>query len=122
MDAQLVAHAAMAQQVSQPSGSNYMAAMYQTPNQGYHLGDTVGPLAWRNFAEHMVSGMQTSAPAMADGSLASYSGMMTEPLGNITPKGGTFMYANGASFGQMQMPPQPQDGSNNVAEWPMVQY
>ena len=116
LDAQLVAHAAMAQQVTQPAGNNYM--MYQAP--AYNITDTVGPLAWRNFAEHMVSGMQTSAPGMADGSLASYSGMMTEPLGNITAKNGAFMYSNGATFGQMQMPPQ--DGSNNVAEWPMVQY
>jgi hypothetical protein len=116
LDAQLVAHAAMAQQVTQPAGNNYM--MYQAP--AYNMTDTVGPLAWRNFAEHMVSGMQTSAPGMADGSLASYSGMMTEPLGNITAKNGAFMYSNGATFGQMQMPPQ--DGSNNVAEWPMVQY
>ena len=117
MDAQLVAHAAMAQQqVSQPAANSYM--MYQAP--AYNVADTVGPLAWRNFAEHMVSGMQTSAPGMADGTLASYSGMMTEPLGNITVKNGAFMYSNGATFGQMQMPPQ--DGSNNVAEWPMVQY
>ncbi|GAB7329775.1 hypothetical protein MBLNU13_g01503t1 [Cladosporium sp. NU13] len=116
LDAQLVAHAAMAQQVTQPAANNYM--MYQAP--AYNVTDTVGPLAWRNFAEHMVTGMQTSAPGMADGSLASYSGMMTEPLGNITAKNGTFMYSNGATFGQMQMPPQ--DGSNNVAEWPMVQY
>ena len=104
--------------VSQPAANNYM--MYQAP-AAYNMADTVGPLAWRNFAEHMVSGMQTSAPpGMPDGSLASYIGMMTEPLGNVTPKGGAFMYSNGATFGQMQMPPQ--DGSNNVAEWPMVQY
>lgn len=119
MNAQLAAHAAMTQQVSQPAASNYMA-IYPTPTSGYPLVDNVGPMAWRNFAENMVSGMHTSAPAMSDASLASYTGMMNEPLGNITPKNGSFMYANGATFGQMQMPPQ--DGSNNVAEWPMVQY
>lgn len=118
IDAQLAAHAAMAQQVSQPAASNYMA-MYQTPTAGYPLVDTVGPMAWRNFAENMVTGMHTSAPGISDGGLASYAGMMTEPIGNTTPKSGAFMYTNGASFGQMQMPPQ--DG-NNVPDWPLIQY
>lgn len=118
MDAQLAAHAAMAQQVSQPAASNYMA-MYQTPTAGYPLVDTVGPMAWHRFAENMATGMHTSAPGISDGGLASYAGMMTEPIGNTTPKSGAFMYTNGASFGQMQMPPQ--DG-NNVPDWPLIQY
>ncbi|KAM0706648.1 hypothetical protein Q7P35_005976 [Cladosporium inversicolor] len=119
LDAQLVAHAAMAQQVSQPAANNYM--MYQ-PAPAYNIDNTMGQqVSWRNFADTLHTGMQASAPGMADGSLANYSGMVTEaPMVNITAKGGTFMYSNGASFGQMQMPPQ--DGSNNVAEWPMVQY
>jgi len=118
LDAQLVAHTAMAQQVPQPAPNNYM--MYQAPP--YNITNTaVGPLVqWRNFAENVASSMQTSAPGMPGGSFASYSGMMTEPLGSFTPKNGGLMYENGATFGQMQMPPQ--DGSNNVAEWPMVQY
>jgi hypothetical protein len=119
MDTQLATHAAMTQQVTQPAASNYMP-IYQTPTAGYPLVDTVGPLAWRNFTENMVSGMHTSAPGMGDGGLAAYTGMMSEPLGNTTPKNGAFMYSNGASFGQMQMPPQ--DGSSNVADWPLIQY
>jgi hypothetical protein len=119
IEAQLAAHAAMTQQVSQPAVSNYMP-MYQTPTAGYPIVDTVGPLAWRNFAENMASGMHTSAPGMSDGSLVSYAGLMTEPLGNTAAKGGAFMYSNGASFGQMQMPSQ--DGNNNVADWPLIQY
>lgn len=83
LDAQLVAHAAMAQQVTQPAANNYM--MYQAPP--YHI-------AWRNWAEEAASGMQTSAPGMADGSLASYAGMMTEPLGSFTAKNGGLMYSN----------------------------
>jgi hypothetical protein len=112
LDAQLVAHAAMAQQISQPAANNYM--IYQSP--AYNMANPGGPENWRNFTENMVSGMQTSAPGMADGTFASYSGMMTGPLGNITTKNGAFMYSNGATFGQMQMPSQ--DGT----EWPMVQY
>jgi hypothetical protein len=108
MDAQLVAHAAMAQQISQPAANNYM--MYPTP--AYNMANAGGAENWRSF----VSGMQTSAPGMADGTFASYSGMMTEPLGSISTKNGAFMYSNGATFGQMQMPAQ--DGT----EWPMVQY
>lgn len=118
IDTQLAAHAAMAQQVSQPTASNYMA-MYQTPTAAYPLVDTVGPIAWKNFAEDMVSGMHTSAPSMSDASLASYAGMMAEPLANTPPKSGPFMYMNGASFGQMQMPPQ--DG-NDIPNWPLIQY
>jgi len=124
IEAQLAAHAALAQQqshaVSQPAASNYMA-VYQNPTAGYPgMDTTVGPMAWRSFAESMVSGMHTSAPGMADGGLTSYVGMMSDPLASA-PKNPAFMYTNGASFGQMQMPPQ-QDGNNNVADWPLIQY
>jgi hypothetical protein len=112
MDAQLVAHAAMAHQVPQPAANNYM--MYQTP--AYNIANAPGPENWRTFAEGIATGLQTNAPGMAEGTFASYSGMMTGPLGNFTTKNGAFMYSNGATFGQMQMPAQ--DGT----EWPMVQY
>ena len=56
---------------------------------------------------------------MSDAGLASYAGLMTEPLANTPPKSGPFMYMNGASFGQMQMPPQ--DG-NDIPNWPLIQY
>lgn len=79
-----------------------------------------GPLAWRNFANSMVSTMHTSAPSMNDGGLTSYVSMMSDPMGNAATKNPAFLYTNGASFGQMQMPPQ--DGSNNVADWPLIQY
>jgi len=124
IEAQL-AHAALAQQqshpVSQPTASNYMS-VYQTPTAGYPMDTTVGPLAWRSFAESLNTGMHTSAPGMGDTGLSSYVGMLTDPLSNAAaPKHPAFVYTNGASFGQMQMPPQ-QDGNNNVADWPLIQY
>jgi hypothetical protein len=126
MEAQL-AHAALAQQqshpVSQPSASNYMP-VYQTPTSGYSDMDTVGPMAWRSFTHSINTvnnGMHTSAPGMGDAALTSFVGMLTDPMGNVGPKNSAFMYTNGASFGQMQMPPLP-DGNNNVADWPLIQY
>jgi hypothetical protein len=97
--------------------------VYQNPTAGYpHMDATVGPLAWRSFAESLNTGLHTSAPGMGDAGLTSYVGnMLTDPLGNGAPKNSAFMYSNGASFGQMQMPPQ-QDGNNNVADWPLIQY
>jgi hypothetical protein len=126
IEAQL-AHAALAQQqshpVSQPAASNYMS-VYQNPTAGYSnmVDGTVGPLAWSRFAESLNTGLHTSAPGMGDAGLTSYvGGMLNDPLGNGAPKNSAFMYTNGASFGQMQMPPQ-QDGNNNVADWPLIQY
>jgi hypothetical protein len=123
LDAQLAAHAALTHQshpVSQPTASNYMS-VYQTPTAGYSNMDTVGSLAWRNFTNSMVSEMHTSAPGLGDAGLTSYVGMVTDPMGNAASKHPAYMYTNGASFGQMQMPPQ-QDGNNNVADWPLIQY
>lgn len=123
IEAQL-AHAALQQShpVSQPASSNYMGA-YPIPAAQYPTMDYVGPSAWRTFTANanMAMGMQVSAPGMDDGSMTSYAGgIMTDPMGNTTPKNGSFMYPTGTSFGQMQMPAQ--DGSNNVAEWPMIQF
>jgi hypothetical protein len=123
LDAQLAAHAALTHQshpVSQPTASNYMP-VYQTPTAGYSNMDTVGSLAWRNFTNSMVEEMHTTAPGMGDAGLTSYVGMVTDPMGNAASKHPAYMYTNGASFGQMQMPPQ-QDGNNNVADWPLIQY
>lgn len=124
IEAQLAAQAALAQQqthaASQPAASNYMP-VYQNPTPGYPVMDPVGPMAWRSFAENMVTGMHTSAPGMSDGSLTSYAGMMPDPLSATAPHNGPPIYPTGATFGQMQMPPQ--DGSNgDVPSWPLIQY
>ncbi|KAM0720364.1 hypothetical protein Q7P37_004500 [Cladosporium fusiforme] len=118
IEAQLAAHAALAQQqphpASQPASSGYMN-VYQTPTGAYAAVDPAGPLAWRNFAENIVTGLHTSAPGMSDAGLTSYANMMIDPLGN-TAKTGAYMYPNSASFGSMQLPAQ--DG----ADWPLIQY
>lgn len=117
IEAQLAAHAALAQQqphpASQPASSGYLN-VYQPAAGAYAAVDPVGPLAWRNFAENIVTGLHTSAPGMSDAGLTSYATMMVDPLGNA--KNGAYMYPNGASFGSMQLPTQ--DG----ADWPLIQY